>query len=304
MVEVEFKMSEKEFRENFLISGIRDEEMILGLPWLRFHNSRIDWETGEMEFSPRQKIQIKQFMGILDNTPEEVLIRAKTTTLQELAQQTEGAKKSIDKLIPSYLQGYQKWFKKGKSECFPPSRTYNHRIELKPDFIPWNCKLYSLRPAEQKEQDKFLEENMWKEYIRKSKSPIALPFFFVAKKEKEALRPTQDYWELNKRTIKNAYPLLFISELLDKLKGANIFSKLNLQNSYNNVQIKDRDQWKATFKTNRGLFKPMVMFFGLSNSPATFQAFMNDILSDFINEGWCVVYMDDILLFLDNRKEH
>ncbi|ESK82885.1 reverse transcriptase-rnase h-integrase [Moniliophthora roreri MCA 2997] len=127
---------------------------------------------------------------------------------------------------------------------------------------------------------------------------MALPFFFVAKKEKGALRPTYDYQELNKGTIKNAYPLPLISELLDKLKGANIFSKLDLWNGYNNVQIKDRDQWKAAFKTNRGLFEPTIMFFGLSNSLATFQAFMNNILSDFINEGWCIVYMDDILIFL------
>uniref|UniRef100_A0A0W0FP87 Putative reverse transcriptase-rnase h-integrase n=1 Tax=Moniliophthora roreri TaxID=221103 RepID=A0A0W0FP87_MONRR len=133
---------------------------------------------------------------------------------------------------------------------------------------------------------------------------MASPFFFVAKKEKGALQPTQDYRELNKGTIKNAYPLLLISELLDKLKGATMFMKLDLRNGYNNVRIKDRDQWKAAFKTNRGLFEPTVMFFGLSNSPATFQAFMNDILSDFMDEGWCVVYMDDILLFSKDQAKH
>ncbi|ESK87520.1 reverse transcriptase-rnase h-integrase [Moniliophthora roreri MCA 2997] len=133
---------------------------------------------------------------------------------------------------------------------------------------------------------------------------MASPFFFVAKKEKGALQPTQDYQELNKGTIKNAYPLPLISDLLDKLKGAEIFTKLDLRNSYNNVRIKDGDQWKAAFKMNRGLFEPTVMFFGLSNSPATFQNFMNDILSDFIDEGWCVVYMDDILLFSKNQEEH
>ncbi|ESK81705.1 reverse transcriptase-rnase h-integrase [Moniliophthora roreri MCA 2997] len=133
---------------------------------------------------------------------------------------------------------------------------------------------------------------------------MASPFFFVAKKEKGALRLTQDYRELNKGTVKNAYPLPLISELLDKLKGATVFTKLDLQNGYNNIWIKNGDQWKAAFKTNRGLFEPTVMFFGLSNSPATFQAFMNDILSDFIDEGWCVVYMDDILLFSKNQDEH
>uniref|UniRef100_A0A0W0GEG0 Reverse transcriptase-rnase h-integrase n=1 Tax=Moniliophthora roreri TaxID=221103 RepID=A0A0W0GEG0_MONRR len=126
---------------------------------------------------------------------------------------------------------------------------------------------------------------------------MASLFFFVAKKEKGALRPTQDYRELNKGTIKNTYPLPLILDLLDKLKGAEIFTKLDLRNGYNNVRIKDGDQWKAAFKTNWGLFELTVMFFGLSNSPATFQAFMNDILSDFINEGWPnYVAMDPVKL--------
>uniref|UniRef100_A0A0W0G5G3 Putative reverse transcriptase-rnase h-integrase n=1 Tax=Moniliophthora roreri TaxID=221103 RepID=A0A0W0G5G3_MONRR len=278
--------------------------MILGLPWLRYHNPRIDWETGEIQFPPRRKIQIKRFRGILDNTESEVLIGAKITASQEMAHQQQTVKKDIDELIPKYLLGYRDRFEKGKAEQFPPTQTYDHAIDLKPDFVLRNCKLYLLSPAEQAEQDKFLEENLWKGYIRKSKSPMASPFFFVAKKEKGALRPTQDYRELNKGTIKNTYPLLLISELLDKLKGATVFTKLNLRNSYNNVRIKDGDQWKAAFKTNRGLFEPTVMFFGLSNSPATFQAFMNDILSNFIDEGWCVVYMDDILLFSKDQTEH
>ncbi|ESK83152.1 reverse transcriptase-rnase h-integrase [Moniliophthora roreri MCA 2997] len=278
--------------------------MILGLLWLQYHNPRIDWETGEIQFLPRRKIQIKRFRGILNNTKSEVLIGAKITASQEMAHQQQTVKKDIDELIPKYLLGYRDRFEKGKAERFLPTRTYDHAIDLKLDFVPRNCKLYPLSPAEQAEQDKFLEENLWKGYIHKSKSPMASPFFFVAKKEKGVLQPTQDYRELNKGTIKNTYPLLLISELLDKLKGATVFTKLNLRNSYNNVRIKDGDQWKAAFKTNRELFEPTVMFFGLSNSPATFQAFMNDILSNFIDEGWCIVYMDDILLFSKDQTEH
>uniref|UniRef100_A0A0W0F3D6 Putative reverse transcriptase-rnase h-integrase n=1 Tax=Moniliophthora roreri TaxID=221103 RepID=A0A0W0F3D6_MONRR len=80
--------------------------------------------------------------------------------------------------------------------------------------------------------------------------------------------------------------------------------KLDLRNRYNNIQIKDGDQWKAAFKTPRGLFEPTVMFFGLTNSLAMFQVFMNDILKDFIDEGWCIVYMDDILIFSDEINLH
>ncbi|ESK86043.1 reverse transcriptase-rnase h-integrase [Moniliophthora roreri MCA 2997] len=133
---------------------------------------------------------------------------------------------------------------------------------------------------------------------------MASPFFFVSKKEKRAFRPCQDYRELNKRTIKNAYPLPLVSDLIDKLKGAQYFTKLDLRNGYNNIWIKDGDQWKAAFKTNKGLFEPMVMFFGLSNSPATFQSFMDDIFTDYLEEGWVVIYMDDILIFSLDLKTH
>ena len=91
---------------------------------------------------------------------------------------------------------------------------------------------------------------------------------------------------------------------MNKLKGATVFSKLDLRSGYNNIRMKDGDQWKAAFKCERGLFEPTVMFFGLCNSPATFQALMDDLFSDMIEEGWLVIYMDDMLLFSKDRKTH
>ena len=120
---------------------------------------------------------------------------------------------------------------------------------------------------EQAELDKFIDKNLAKGYIRPSKSPMASPFFFVSKKDGK-LRPCQDYQKLNEGTVKNSYLLPLISTLLDKLKGARYFTKLDLRSGYNNVRIKDSDQWKAAFKTSRGLFEPTVMFFGLCNLPA------------------------------------
>ena len=106
---------------------------------------------------------------------------------------------------------------------------------------------------------------------------MASPFFFVKKKD-GALRPVQDYRKLNEMTIKNRYPLPLIQELIDKLKSSKVFSKMDIQWGYNNIQIKEGDEWKAAFRMNKGLFEPTVMFFGLTNSLATFQAFMNHIL--------------------------
>ena len=125
---------------------------------------------------------------------------------------------------------------------------------------------------------------------------MASPFFFVNKKDGK-LRPCQDYRYLNEHTIKNAYPLPLISELLDKLKGARRFTKLDVRWGYNNVRIRDGDQWKAAFKTNKGLFEPTVMFFGMCNSPATFQSMMDEIFADMIDGGIVIIYMDDIFIF-------
>jgi len=114
----------------------------------------------------------------------------------------------------------------------------------------------------------------------------------------------QDYRALNTVTVKNRYPLPLISELVSQLRGAKYFTKLDIRWGFNNIQIKPRDEWKAAFRTNRGLFKPLVMFFGMTNSPATFQTIMNDIFRTLIAKGIMVVYLDDILIFTETEEEH
>jgi len=92
--------------------------------------------------------------------------------------------------------------------------------------------------------------------------------------------------------------------LINKLKGAKIFTKLDLRWGYNNVRIKEGDQFKAAFIADGKLWEPMVMFFGLQNSPATFQAMMNALFDDLIKEGYVIIYMDDILIFSKTLEEH
>ena len=131
---------------------------------------------------------------------------------------------------------------------------------------------------------------------------MATLFFFVKKKDGK-LRPCQDYQYLNKWTIKNVYPLPLISELMDKIKDGKYFTKLDIWWGYNNIQIKEGDEWKAAFKTNQGLYKPTVMFFGMCNSPATFQAMMDDIFRDLIEEGIVIIYMDDMFLLAKTKEQ-
>jgi len=132
---------------------------------------------------------------------------------------------------------------------------------------------------------------------------MAAPMFFIKKKD-GSLRLVQDYHALNTITVKNKYPLPLISELVSQLRGAWYFTKLNVRWSFNNVCIKPRDEWKAAFCTNQGLFEPLAMFFRMTNSPATFQTMMSDVFRTVIVEGIVVVYLDDILIFTRTEEKH
>ena len=104
--------------------------------------------------------------------------------------------------------------------------------------------------------------------------------------------------------VKNQYPLLLIPELIDQLWNATLFTKLDLRWGYNNIRIKDGDQWKGAFKTNLRLYEPCVMFFGLMNSPSTFQTMMDTIFRMLIETREVVVYMDNILIATTNNVLH
>ena len=113
-----------------------------------------------------------------------------------------------------------------------------------------------------------------------------------------------DYRNLNSITIKNRYPIPRIADLIDSLSQASIFTKIDLRWGYNNVRIREGDEWKTAFITKNGLFEATVMYFSFSNAPATFQAMMNDIMGDLIREGKVMVYLDDILVFGNDKKKH
>jgi len=104
--------------------------------------------------------------------------------------------------------------------------------------------------------------------------------------------------------IKNGYPLPLIADILDGVGKRKVFTKLNLRWGYNNVRIKEGDEWKTAFTTHIRVYKPTVMYFRLTNSPATFQAIMNDLFRDLINQGNTATFIDDILVATDTEEEH
>ena len=131
--------------------------------------------------------------------------------------------------------------------------------------------------------------------IRPSKSPYKSRFFYIKKKDGK-LWPVQDYRPVNQWTIRNTYPLPLIPGLIDRLSGCSLYTKFDIQWGYNNVWIREGDEWKAAFITNEGLFELTIMFFRLTNSLATFQTMMNSIFTNDIAEKWLTVYMDDMAI--------
>jgi Reverse transcriptase (RNA-dependent DNA polymerase) len=138
--------------------------------------------------------------------------------------------------------------------------------------------------------------------IEPSTSPYGTPILFVQKKD-GTLRMCIDYRALNKLTVKNRYPLPRIDDLFDKLKGAQVFSTLDLTSGHHQIRITPEDVPKPAFRTPQGHFQFKVLCFGLTNALSTFQAVMNRVLEPFLDK-FVTVYMDDILVYSADPARH
>ena len=156
---------------------------------------------------------------------------------------------------------------------------------------------------EREEVREFVKKQLRKGYIQPSKSLQMVLVFFVGKKDGKK-RMVQDYRYLNEWTIKNNYPLPLISDVLENIGIKKLFTKIDLRWGYNNIRIKEGDEWKAVFTMPEGSFKPTVMFFGLTNSPATFQAIMNELLRDLINTGKVAAFIDNVIVGTEIEEGH
>ena len=113
-----------------------------------------------------------------------------------------------------------------------------------------------------------------------------------------------DYHNLNDQTVKNNYPLLLIMDLIDNMGSKQVFTMMDLWWGFNNVRIKEEDEWKGAFTAHVGSFELTVIFFGMTNLPATFQAMMNEILRDMINKGKVTAFVDDVLVGTETEEGH
>jgi len=207
------------------------------------------------------------------------------------------------KLVPEKFHRWIKVFGKKQSERIPTRKLWDHVIDVKEGFVLRKGKVYPLLKEEREEVREFIREQLRKGYIQPSKSPQMAPVFFIGKKDGKKCM-VQNYRYLNEWTIKNNYPLPLISDVLENIGTKKVFTKMDLRWGYNNVRIKEGDEWKAMFTMPEGLFEPTVMFFGLTNSPATFQAMMNELLRDLINTGKVAAFIDDVIIGTETEEGH
>ena len=295
-VDLNVQTRKKQNKMRFLITDLGHNDLILGYPWLATFEPKFSWADGTIDVENLPVIvRLLDWETRLTKTTiswmmaEPVSIQERTHIVEELeeecftistrlAQEAHQYQQEVE--VPEEYKRHSRVFSEEESHRLPLSRPWDHAIDLKegvPEAI--NCKIIPMTMEEDEALKKFIKEQLERGYIRKSKSPYASAFLFIKKKDGK-LHQIQDYWKLNQYTIRNKYPLPLIPELIAQVKDTNIFSKFDICWGYNNIKIKDRDQHKAAFKTKYGLYEPNVMFFGLTNSPATFQAMMDHIVAD------------------------
>ncbi|KAL7281329.1 hypothetical protein ACG7TL_004638 [Trametes sanguinea] len=209
----------------------------------------------------------------LASTPD--FVKARRSSLSDSPPDLSG--------IPEEYHEFADVFSKSKADELPEHRPYDLKIELEPGATPPLGLIYSLSKVELDTLREYINENIRLGFIRPSNSPCGAPVLFITQKDR--------------------YPLLLISDLLDTPRKARIYTKIDLRHAYNLVHIAPGDEWKTAFRTRYGSFEWLIMPFGLSNAPAAFQRFVNDIFSDLL-DVCVVVYLDDILIYSDNPEQH
>jgi hypothetical protein len=226
-----------------------------------------------------------EFVAAVQADQASMLSQMKVTTLEEIL------------VVQEYPDVFQKQLR-----GMPPDRDIEFLIKLLPGTPPISKRSYRMPINELVEFKKQLAEPQAKGFIQPSSSPWGAPVLFVEKKD-GTQRMCVDYRSLNEVTIKNKYPLQRIEDLFDQMKGASVFSKIDLRSGYHQLKIRESDIPKTAFRTRYGLYEYTVMSFGLTNAPAYFMYLMNKVFMEYLDK-FVVVFIGDILIFSKMEGEH
>ena len=293
-------------------------DVILGKPWLSKFQPSIDWVTHTVSFtsptghpivwkqdlSPSGEeppLSANQLSRIL-RKPESMvyLCIIKDTNLQEFHQQVTETTHGMPDYLPNLLRSYEDVF--SGVTGLPPPRSHDHQILLEQNAVPPYKSAYHMSQQELDLLRTELQRLTDLGHIQRSTSPFGSPVFFVLEKTGK-IRMVTNYRALNKVTIKNRAALPNISELIDQLKDAWIFTKIDLQSGFHLIRMAEEDCHKTAIVTKYGHYKFLIMPFGLCNAPATFQATMNDIFRDQLDKS-VIIYIDDLLVYSKSHEEH
>ncbi|MBW0498822.1 hypothetical protein O181_038537 [Austropuccinia psidii MF-1] len=208
---------------------------------------------------------------------------------------------TVLKVVPPSFHQYLDVFSKVKAEKLPPNRTCDLHIKLE-GLLPPVGVIYSLSNQESETLRAYISENVERCFISPSSSSTGAPVLFVKKKD-GGLHLCVYYRKLNAVTRKNSYPVLPMNQLLTIFNSSTIFYKIYLHGEYNLLRIKEGDKHLTAFRTKYGCYEYLVILFGLTNAPASFQNLGNDIFSDFL-DIFVVVYLNDIMVFCSSEEEH
>ncbi|GJP82049.1 hypothetical protein CLOP_g12174, partial [Closterium sp. NIES-67] len=209
---------------------------------------------------------------------------------------------SVPDDLAKIIREYPEIFPDDLPSGLPPERPQDHKIELEPGAQPTVSTQWRLTQPKLQELRNQLDYLLAKGFIRPSTSPFAAPILFTPKKD-SGLRMCTDYHALNRVTIKSCYPIPRTDELIDNLRGARYFSKIDLRGGYHQIRVFADDCHKTAFRTRYGSYEYTVMPFGLTNAPSTFQLTMNRVFRDLLDK--CVIiYLDNILIYSKTREQH
>src|ERR1019366_8367496 len=204
--------------------------------------------------------------------------------------------------VPPEWHDLIKAFLKQEGDKLPPYREYDYKIELEGDVPLGFRPLYQHNEEELIALKKWLVENLDKGYIEHSSAPFVSPILFIRKKS-GALRLYIDFRKLNSITRKDRYPLPLLEETIRRLARAKIYTKLDIQSAFNKIRMDPSSEELTSFRTRYGQYKCKVLPFRLTNRPATYQRYINDVLFNYLDD-FCTTYLDDIIIYSDNELEH